>query len=192
MEKKIVLFNAPKNVGKDMICDFLVGEFENSEKFEFKKHLVRLCKIIYSISDDDWDKYSSREYKEVKMFNGKSIRDILIEVSEEVIKPKYGRDYFGILTGKDIDNSSSEYFFGSDCGFYEEVESAAKDVVTSQVPLLFRIFKDGHDFSGDSRGYIDKEKASIFFKVVDIENVHGKMSEFQQTVLRIVKNHFGD
>lgn len=192
MEKKIVLFNAPKNVGKDMICDFLVGEFENSEKFEFKKHLVRLCKIIYSISDDDWDKYSSREYKEVKMFNGKSIRDILIEVSEEVIKPKYGRDYFGILTGKDIENSGSEYFFGSDCGFYEEVEAAAMDVVTSQVPLLFRIFKDGHDFSGDSRGYIDKEKASKFFKVVDIENVHGKMGEFQQTVLRIVKNHFGD
>lgn len=191
MDKRVILFNAPAGVGKDMICDFLTSQFKDSEKLEFKAPVIAIAKVLYSITDKEWEANYTRENKE-KPFRGleQSLRDILITVSEEFVKPFYGRDVFGRVTAEKIIRSPKTNFFLSDCGFDEEVECVGR-LSLKQKPLLFRIYRNGFGFDGDSRDYIKDEKVSSLFKVVDIDNEEGKIEEFKAEVLKIINEYFG-
>ena len=84
------------------------------------------------------------------------MRQALIHVSENVCKPKYGRDYFGklaanrIRAGREIDSLACKNIVFSDGGFVEEVLSLVDidDVVVVRL-------KGRGSFLGDSRSYLN-------------------------------------
>lgn len=149
----IVIFNGPPRTGKDECCAYLIEK--GFEHLSFKKVLFQeTCK--YFGVDINWfmDGYNDRSVKETSSsyLQGYSRRESMIHVSENVIKPKYGKDFFGnevantIVEGKD-------YCF-SDGGFKEELVPIINKVGTKDLCLV-QLTREGCDFSSDSRRYLN-------------------------------------
>lgn len=179
MNKQVVIFNAPPKAGKDFICNFLKDNYF-CNKVEFKGKLRELVKVIYSLSKEQVEWLGLRENKEnpQEVLGGLSYRGAMIDVSERLIKPRYGKDYFAkALLGELVDFTVNVI---SDGGFIEEVEYLADSGCDMYV---IRIHSNGCGFEGDSRQYLPK---SVKWKVVDI--VNSKDNQFTEDVVTYLKS----
>lgn len=179
MNKQVVVFNAPPNSGKDYICDYLMENYF-CNKVEFKGKLRELVKTIYGLSNEQVVWLGLRENKELPqdVLGGLSYREAMIDVSEMLIKPHYGKDYFA----KSLLNELVEFTVNvvSDGGFMEETEYLSNNGCDVYV---VRIHCDWCDFKGDSRKYLPD---STKWKVVDIKN--NKDDQFIKDVLTYLKS----
>jgi len=100
------------------------------------------------------ERYEDRSVKEVPHVDlgHMSCREAMIHVSEKVIKPKRGLDYFGKLVANEI-NINKDYAI-SDGGFIDELIPVVEKVGNDNF-VLVQLTRDGHDFSSDSRRYFD-------------------------------------
>lgn len=164
--KKVVVLNAPPNSGKDYFVEQLkekgiqeVGGMSWSHK-EMKAPLVELVKNFYSLSDKDVEHLSSRENKETpsSLLNGKSWREAMIFVSEEVVKPALGKDIFGKVAANNLGVGINIF---TDGGFKEEITPIVEEVGKDNI-IIVKIYKDGCSFEGDSRDWIDIEGVNSF------------------------------
>lgn len=153
MPRKVVLLMGPPGAGKDTLADHLVDAFPGRVvKHEFKARLVELLLEAYTLSPVQWGILQRRENKErpSELLHGRSPRQALIHLSEEVIKPREGKDYFArefvrLYLGQDDDR----IVVASDCGFAEEIELAGAVCEC----LVVHVHRPGHTFAGDSRNY---------------------------------------
>lgn len=169
MTKKVMIFNAPPFAGKDYAVEFLKQEYDCNHVM-FKRKLYQLLKVIYNLSDEQLESAMMRHNKEYKsiLFNGISPRDALIKISEEVIKPNFGKDYFTKELVYDLDENKPNV--ASDGGFPEEIISLAENIGGENIFIL-RIQRDGCSFVGDSRTYISNEIIGQYrIRYVDIKN----------------------
>lgn len=150
MKKKLIILNAPKGCGKDVAANHLCNLF-NYNHVEFKSPVKDLVKAFYNLDEDKHTYFYERDNKEKHQYElgGLSIRECYIHVSENVIKPTFGRDVFGTLLAKSLKGVS----VSSDGGFVEEVEAVAKEIGKENI-LIIQIHADGKTFDGDSRGYL--------------------------------------
>ncbi len=150
---KYIIFNGPPGSGKDEACFFLKTNY-GFKHLQFKDQLFIETTKYYNVSLD-WflDGYDNRNIKETPAneLNGLSRRDALIHVSEDIIKPKFGKDYFGVKTAEVIDGVSSYCF--SDGGFVEEVRPLINTVGQENICIV-QLIRNGCSFSSDSRNYI--------------------------------------
>lgn len=157
MSKKIViLFNGPPRAGKSEAARYVSTVF-GAKVFNFKDKLVALTKEIYNISDEDWKDYYSRDNKDTKAIpnaDGKTAREALIFVSEGIIKPLFGKDYFGKCAVETIKNSEKMLVCG-DCGFDQEVFPVINHFGKDNVYLV-KIHRKGYSFVNDSRNWVSK------------------------------------
>ena len=179
MNKQVVIFNAPPNAGKDFICNYLMENYF-CNKAEFKGKLRELVKTIYGLTGEQVEWLELRENKELpqEVLGGLSYREAMIDVSERLIKPHYGKDYFA----KALLNELVEFTINvvSDGGFIEEVEYLADNCCDVYV---IRIHSSECDFEGDSRAYLPE---SAKWKVVDI--VNNRDNQFIEDVLTYLKS----
>jgi hypothetical protein len=80
-------------------------------------------------------------------------RQLLIELSERLLKPRYGNSYFGNVLWSEATISSGGLFIVSDCGFEEEVGRLIRSAGAANC-LMIRIHRKGCDFTNDSRSYL--------------------------------------
>lgn len=179
MNKQVVVFNAPPNAGKDYICDYLRDNYF-CNKVEFKGKLRELVKTIYSLSNEQMEWLGLRENKEIpqEVLGGLSFREAHIDVSERLIKPHYGKDYFAKELLKELVDFTINVV--SDGGFVGETEYLADNGCDVYV---IRIHCEECDFAGDSRKYLPE---SAKWKVVDI--VNKKDNQFIKDVLTYLKS----
>ena len=182
----VVLLNGPPLCGKDSGAEHLVNYFHpcGSVKKEFKKKLFDLVMLIYSIRPDRfWRIYNDRTLKETPLpeFDGLSVRQAMIKVSEEVIKPAYGKRYFGTAAARELAEGYINIF--SDSGFIEEVEPIADRIGRENI-LLLRIYRAGCEFKGDSRNYLPYNSLPNVF---DVHNT-GSLQDYYDWLTRAVKN----
>lgn len=160
---RAIIFNGPPDTGKDYLVDALVQLDKSSVKLEFKKQLRILVKQIYMLSDGSHEYMYRRENKErpFEVLNGLSIRQAYIKVSEEVIKPVFGSDYFGKCVVKDMFNNPTHTYYFSDGGFGDEIIPMLDYV--DRVDII-HLSADGCDYeaSGDSRRYIHMNHPKVF------------------------------
>ena len=189
---KIILFNGPPKSGKDTLADIIKLEY-NYPKHQFKD---RLYEIGSKIARMDLETYKSIcSDRDIKDVNGAirgwegTPREHLIYVSEDVIKPLFGDEYFG-KTLADI----SSYIYGitgsgglyggivvPDSGFMKELYPLCDITPMEGNPIeihVVQLTKDGCSFEGDSRSYLDKrEMAGMTFSINpifhNIDVVHG-------------------
>ncbi len=149
-----IIFNGPPGSGKDEACAFLKSNY-GFKHLQFKDQLFIDTVDHFGVSLE-WfmDGYDDRNIKEmpVKELNGFSRRAALIHVSEDIIKPKYGKDYYGTKTAEKIDGVLSYCF--SDGGFLEEVTPLINTVGQENICIV-QLYRDGCYFSTDSRNYIN-------------------------------------
>lgn len=149
-----MILNGPPGSGKDTLADELT-KF-GFTKHQFKESLYQATAGYYQHEVDDVRHlFTSRDLKEVPCteFDGKSPRDALIHVSEDVYKVQYGKDYFGRAAAHECRNAGTEYAVFSDGGFYEEM-IPLKEVFDTLV--VVRLHRLGFTFDGDSRNYLEK------------------------------------
>lgn len=98
----------------------------------------------------------------------KTPREVLIALSEQFFKPLFGVDYFGRLAVENLkllDGVSDKVVF-SDCGFLDEVNPVVKHLCPQNVAMV-KLQRLGCDYSSDSRGYLELEKAGLTMTVVN-------------------------
>lgn len=181
---KAIILNAAKGVGKDVGADYIADVFDSEDflvgRKSFKSVLNNIVKAIYGISDRRWKTLTSRENKELPSacLNGKSSRQVQIEVSEQVIKPFYGKDFFGKATAKEM-YCDLEVF--SDGGFVEEITPLIERLGEDNI-LVIRVHREGYDFSGDSRSFLPDD---IVPNVIDVDN-NGSLGEYFEKLEKVV------
>lgn len=168
MIKKLgVILNGPPGCGKDTIANMLAdesnGAFLNSQpitKLQFKDALYEHTARHFQV---DLDKYihfaSDRELKDSKSLaglGGRTPREALIHVSEDIYKPRYGNDYFGKVEANRVRELAGRLggiinVVYPDGGFPDEVLAVESEY---DYLLYIRLHRDGFDFSRDSRNYV--------------------------------------
>ena len=152
------IFNGPPGSGKDEACHFLKTNYGYTH-LEFKDQLFKETFKFFGVSEG-WfmEGYDDRSIKEMPVpqlrVNGNALsrRDAMIYVSEKFIKPKYGKDYFGVKTAENV-NKTDNYCF-SDGGFVEEIHPLINKLGHDKIRIV-QLYRTGCSFSSDSRNYID-------------------------------------
>lgn len=149
---KVILLNAPPRAGKDTGGDAILSFF-GGEKLKFSDPLKDGTHTAWGLSVAT-DHFESRKDEPADEFGGITPRKAYIDHAEEYMKRLYGHDVYGKILARRI----TEYPQGTlivvpDSGFAAEAAPVVERVGAENV-LLIRIFRDGKDFSNDSRSYI--------------------------------------
>ncbi len=148
--RPVILLNAPPNAGKDTIAHEISCVMGWPHK-EFKGKLFELAKAISGLDDAAWEYIYHRDRKEKpqEVLWGLSPRDFMIDISERMIKPLTGKNYFGEILGRECAHGAVV----SDSGFNEEAEALCRTVGANNVYCV-RFTREGCSFNGDSRNYL--------------------------------------
>jgi len=152
-DRYAVILNGPPGVGKDTLADRFLEQFPSWGRLSFKEQLyMDVCEhygLRLSTLKRDLD---DRVMKETNyIVTGMSPREMMIHVSENIIKPKLGKNYYGKVTGE---NGIKKYdkVIVTDGGFIEEIEEFNKYYGNL---LIVRLYREGFTFQKDSREYIN-------------------------------------
>lgn len=187
--KKIILFNAPPSAGKDAVVAHLLKIYDEALHLQFKGELYKIAADLAEV-DYYWlvDIATDRNTKDLPskdLPDGMSPRQWLIHVSENLIKPNYGKDYFGKKLADSVNNSkASDLVFISDCGFREEVKALIDN--TEHDVHIIQVYRDGCSFANDSRNYVD-----IYGRTHIIYN-NGTLEDYFKKVEDIVAKIIGE
>lgn len=159
MNTKVVILNGPPNCGKDTLADLMYHEYTGAKvaRRAMKDGLYDLTADLFLV-DREWFRIvcADRARKEapMKRLGGRSPREALIYVSEQVVKPAFGHDYFGRYAAENLEQGALNIF--SDGGFVEEAIPVL-NVVGADNVLLVQIYREGCSFDGDSRNYLPRD-----------------------------------
>src|SRR5699024_1977279 len=105
-----------------------------------------------------WDVRYTTEGKEFPRWElgGWSQRQALISVSEDVVRPTFGKDFWGKREARKLEErlgTEGVLAVSEDSGFVEELIPLQKTFGETNVHLV-RIHSEGCSFEGDSRDYL--------------------------------------
>lgn len=169
MHKTTLILNAPPEAGKDTLADLLLKDLLASklsaQKIAFKDDLYKAMADFYKLSLA----YTifictDRVYKDTMRSTfsediGLTPRQGIIHVSEDIYKPKFGKDYFGVCAAKALKEGVNIFSDGG--GWYEELIPVIK---ASGKLIICRMHREGYDFSKDSRSYYVTEGLPAEYK----------------------------
>lgn len=187
----IVLFNGPPRSGKDAGADYFKKNY-GWKHLSFKYQLYKeTCN--YFGCDYEWfmERYDDRSVKEVPHVDlgHMSCREAMIYVSEQIVKPKRGLDYFGQLVANEID-LTKDYAI-SDGGFVDELIPVVEKVGSKNF-VLVQLTRDGEDYSSDSRRYFQGSRIEHEYvlgnKYTEIDNKYVLPQVFDVNMYRIHNN----
>lgn len=185
----IIVFNGPPGSGKDEAADLYKEQF-GFKSLSFKYQLFKKTIEHFEV-DKDWfmEGYDNREIKERKepALNNMSRREALIHTSEDIIKPKFGKQFFGKCVAEEIDPNKN--YAISDSGFVEELYPIVEKVGAENV-VLVQLTRQGHDFSSDSRRYVQGNlvKEYAINGITDINEQHILPNDMNIKTYRIHNN----
>ncbi len=173
---KLVVLNGPPRSGKDTIADWF-EEHTYSTSVSFKYKLMKIALEVSGVNGKAWyDRYTAEHskgfsgepvwWKDIPWdrLGGKSEREYLIWLSEDVVKPVHGERYFGEELKRYIKVDDDAIYFASDGGFVEELMPFIED--DDFDVYIIRLSREGCTFDGDSRNYLPDNLA----KTLDVEN----------------------
>ena len=184
----IIIFNGPPGSGKDEAASYFKQRGFKHVSF---KHVLLKETIEYFGVPRDWfmQNYNDRKIKErpEKALRGFSRREALIHVSEEVIKPVEGLDFFGRCVANEIEEGKD--YAISDGGFIEELTPIINKIGTGNI-VLVQLTRDGCDYSTDSRRYFDGNliKEYVLNHQTPIKKQHVLPHKFAISTYRIHNN----
>lgn len=186
--KDIIILNGPPGSGKDAICNrlhLLLGT-NKIRHLEVKHRLFELCLAISGLDENTWwSLYNDRALKETpnSWLAGKTPRQFMIHVSENVMKPLYGDNYFGKYAAQQASEAEQPLLVFSDGGFPTEVEALSS---VGYIHLV-HLYRAGCSFAGDSRSYIDPNLKCLS-TFLEVHQVEGRLGLAVSTIF----NHILD
>lgn len=185
---KVIFFNGPPGSGKDQCSEFACSKSPNIQEYKMAKPLKDACHKLLGLSG------GLKDYENLKPVDigiilggepiGMTLRQFYIHISENVMKPIFGKDIFGKLAVANIremvKNQNAEIVVISDSGFVEEAMPVVQEVGIARA-LLIKLYRPGKDFSQDSRGYIDIPDV----KTIELQN-DGSLEDLSRAVHNLV------
>ena len=182
---KVVFCNGPPHAGKDEVGKIINRRFKEAYILKFASALKLATHALYSVpvnrlSRDSYEHCKDDPHED---FFGLTPRQAYIEVSERMVKPLHGADFFGRVLARHVRHLKpvAEIVIITDSGFVEEARPVIAEVGAANC-LLLRLHRPECDFKGDSRGYIDLEPPVA---TVDIHN-HLSLGAFESVVVAAV------
>jgi len=149
---KFIFLNAPPRSGKDTAADYLSHFMIRTFPVKFASPLYNSVREVFGLTKDEWNLlYNHHKEDCLEQLRGMSPRQAMIWMSEDVIKPKFGSDFFGHAMVNRLRNISDDAIvIASDSGFHSEAVPVM-DFVGAENCFHVTIERDGCDFSNDSR-----------------------------------------
>ncbi len=177
----IIILNGPPGCGKGEAQKHLAN-IHYAKSLSFKTPLINTTKALYGISDRVWDSWYHPTLKEEprEELGGLSCREALIKVSEEIIKPAFGKDFFGkrvVKAIKDDGFRQSSAYVIDDGGFDKEIIPLMEEFGRINLHLI-EIYREGCSFENDSRNWLPR---SLFSQTHVVYN-NTSLSEFHNEI----------
>lgn len=171
---KIIFLNAPPGAGKDTIA-MTMRELYDVNIMSFKTPMFAIASAMVGLDMDTFMmNYHDREKKEnpSDVFLGMSARELLIAISEEFCKPKFGSDYFGVVAARAMNSHTLKHdgYVFSDCGFDEEVVPIANKFGKENCIVIQFTGQGRYNFAGDSRNWLSEDSHGIQTICLDCPN----------------------
>ena len=132
------------------------------EIIPIKQTLINAVVALFNLDYYDWvDRYDTDLKEEPwDKLNGMSQREALIWLSEEVVKPKFGDDFFGKAYAVGLNYEAEDIVIAPDAGFVGELEAIMERVGRDKC-VMINTFRDGKTFDKDSRDLITGDMLGI-------------------------------
>lgn len=171
----IVLINGPPQCGKDTIAnELLMLNMDSARKvIKFADPIREAMQVMFPVEAQDIEKFKEipfSPYTELPndepypIFTG---RDLMIDFSEDYVKPHLGKDWFGIHAAKRAiawlngTSTGTGLVVVSDCGFVEEAKAFVHEIRKADredrppaYVALWRVHRPGYSFMSDSRNWV--------------------------------------
>jgi hypothetical protein len=184
---KFVFINGPRQSGKDTAVNFLVREF-GCRTYKMAWPMKRAAIDLLGISEEDAKIYFEDHACKIrphKAFFNMTPVQWLIWLGEEVIKPKFGSDYFGRIAARILSEPTQSPFTAiSDAGFREEVLAIATTFGPKNC-VVIQLHRPGKTFEGDSRSYV--ELSDIGVPLIELRNEY-TLEIFKMQVVELTRN----
>ena len=159
---KVIFLNGPPRAGKDTIGHGLVSYLNNdddrfsAEIFKFAKALKDCVHVGLGLSGVPTDHFENVKDTPLKELNWQTPRQCYIRMSENWLKPEFGREVFGNSLRNTIRLAEDrcDVAVVTDSGFGYEAEPIINHYGPENC-FLIRVKRQGCDFSGDSRSFIE-------------------------------------
>lgn len=154
---KFVGFSGPPRSGKDSIAVMFAAVVKETLGFQpqilslstpMREVVYALLGVPYSVTHYELHKDDPQE-----AFGGASIRQEMISLSEDHVKPRHGGGFWARSLMGRIWDPAPQMLIVTDCGFDSEVQEFGTHFGAEHC-LFPQIVRPGTDFSIDSRGYV--------------------------------------
>jgi hypothetical protein len=189
----IVLLNGPPYSGKDTAAKALVA-WRGGPKvaiIRMSETIKRIAHDLYGLPPDTpVEAFSGCKDLPNAAFGGNTPRYVYIQVSEEMVKPVLGEDWFGhvaVIRAKAAQQRGARVVVFPDSGFDAEAEPLCRAFGRRNV-MLIRIHAStrGMSFANDSRSHIELPDVHS----VDLtNNIQGDVTEYSKNVVVAVKSY---
>lgn len=139
----------------------------------------------FSLGNVHTDKFFNKRITVMPLWN-LSLREAMIYISEIIMKPRFGNNFFGVARAKAI--QEGEIAVDSSTGFVEELPPLIERLGQENI-LLIRVHREGTTFEGDSRNYIPD---GVISNTVDVNSVYGELTEYLEEVEKIVEGFLNE
>jgi hypothetical protein len=192
---QIVFLNGPRKSGKDTAAKFIMQEFAlDARQAKMAQPLKLAAAAMFNVNQGEFRKFEAigSDYKTeplAKLFNMAWV-DLLIWLSEDCMKTRFGGDVFGQLMLSHLTvPSMTKMTVISDSGFADELAPIVQFYGPKNCHL-FRIYRQGCTFDGDSRKYILENDIHPDVNIIDIYNNYD-LQMFRVQVLRRIDKIMG-
>lgn len=182
--KQIIILNAPPGAGKDTIGQLVKDHSPVPLRMlSFKKPMFEMALAILGAHGyaKFMTAYDDREQKErpLAILNGLSPRQFMIWISETVIKPQFGDEYFGRRFVEEARRDMIPVIC-TDGGFPSEIKPLVRAGFKVDV---CRLHRNGFTFEGDSRNYLNMSGYHHRYKEHDFLLVNGHPMHTVQDII---------
>lgn len=154
---RIVFLNGPPGCGKDTAVSHLVPYLQ----FTHLKFAAPIKRMVCGLLNEDMRWLESCKdithrtltlADDAVIANIDTPRQLLIALSEDLLKKRYGNDFFGRVMVNEISKTANQLILISDSGFLDEATPVVRKYGWLNC-LHIKIHREGKSFDNDSRSY---------------------------------------
>jgi len=176
---RLVAFSGPPRAGKDTIAHelhaILVARHPRLDVRSIALSMpLRLA--IYNLAGIPYSRehYETHKDQPQEVFGNETIREAMIGLAEEHIRPRYGRDFYArSLLNRELPGEP-DVILVTDVGFDEENSYFQQELGFDQV-VAAHLYREGRTFAGDSRGYAAAHNITQLANSEDPVTVAGRL-----------------